>query len=80
MSSNEIAVLATQRAGVASGSEKCIPALQKMLKSISFEDWSRDRLLPVLQGIMFFQLHPEYVEPIIIALLGMRAEAESSCP
>ena len=78
MSADEIAVLATQRAGIAS--ENCISALQKMLKSISFEDWSRDRLLPVLQGIVFFQLHPEHVEPIVIALLGMRAEAESSCP
>ena len=76
MSSNDIAVLATQRAGIAS--EKCIPAVQKILESVSFEEWSRDRLHPVFEGITFFQLHPAHVEPTVNALVGMRAEAESA--
>jgi predicted nucleic acid-binding Zn-ribbon protein len=76
MSSNSMAILATQRAGITE--QKCIPALKKVLKGISFEEWSPDRLRPVLEGHLFFQLHPAHVESIVSALVGMRAEAESA--
>jgi len=76
MSSNSMAVLATERAGIATG--KCIPAVKKILKGVSVEEWSPDRLRPLLEGNLFFQLHPEHVEPIVNALVGMRAEAESA--
>jgi predicted RNase H-like nuclease len=78
MSPNDIADLATQRAGIFS--EKCSSALQKVLKSLCFEKWSRDSLQPALEGIPFFQLHPVHVDSIVKALVGMRAEAESACP
>jgi hypothetical protein len=76
MSSNSMAILATQRAGITE--QKCIPAVKKVLKGISFEEWSPDRLRPVLEGQLFFQLHPAHVESIVSALVGMRAEAESA--
>ena len=47
---------------------------------IYFEDRFAERLQRVLENVSYFQLHPAPVQPIIKALVAMRAEAEFAAP
>ncbi len=75
MSSNDIAVLATQRAGISSGD--CIQAVTELQLSgrTCKKEWIAGTLLKAFEDSAYFQAHTDHRDGIIKALVAMRAEA-----
>jgi hypothetical protein len=76
MAPEDIAKLATERAGIQS--DKCVAALRRYLHQASVSDFSAESLQPALENIPFFLLHPASIQPVISALVGIRIEAAAS--
>jgi hypothetical protein len=78
MSSNDIAVLATQRAGIVSAdTADCIKAVTELeFSGRTFKkDWQGSTLLQTFADSAYFQAHPAHQTSIIDAMVAMRAEA-----
>jgi hypothetical protein len=73
----EVAELATRRAGIVP-SAGCVQAMIRAgVSSLSYQqEWTREYLLSDLKDMPYFQNNPEDLDPIIDALLAMAAEAE----
>jgi hypothetical protein len=83
MSSNDIAVLATQRAGiVGADTTDCVKAVRELeFSGRTFKkDWQGSTLLKTFVDSAYFQVHPTHRDKIIDALVAMRAEAENATP
>jgi N-acetylglucosamine kinase-like BadF-type ATPase len=78
MSSNDIAILATQRAGISSAD--CIQAVTELAFSGRTwrKDWQRSTLSQSFADSAYFKANPTHREKTIDALVAMRAEAESA--
>jgi hypothetical protein len=80
MTPEEVAKLATRRAGIQS--DACVSALRRCLQQdehlASVSDFPPESLLPALENMPFFQLHPDSIQPIISAFVGIQMEAASS--
>jgi hypothetical protein len=81
MSSNDIAVLATQRAGIVSAdTADCVRAVSELnLSGRTFKkDWQQNTLLVSFAQSAYFQSQSAHRDKVIEALVAIRAEAESA--
>jgi hypothetical protein len=81
MSSNDISLLATQRAGIVrADTADCLRAVSKLeLSGRTFKnDWQLSTLSQTFANSVYFQAQKAHRDEVINALVAMRAEAESA--
>jgi hypothetical protein len=74
----ELARMAVARAAASIQSEACIGAISSKISGTDYKaSWTREDLMIELPQEQYFIDNPHHLEPIIRALVDMRAEAES---